>query len=135
MALSGRDLKLEDVAEGSVERFVNRLTLLPASDWLLAARLAKDTAEQRAEPIRHLEDLITSQRLAVAAWLATDGVATAGYLAFPPCSANGPRALELTARRAAEVAAHALLVRERLSTNDFAVLYLPFMTLIPAELR
>lgn len=121
-------------AERSVDRFVDRLSTLSSSQWLLAGKLAKDTANERVEPIRNLEELITSRKLGVPAWLATDGVATAAYLAFPSCESGGSRLSELTARRAAEVAAHALLVRASLSPKEFALLYLPFLTLIPLDL-
>jgi hypothetical protein len=126
--------QVEDGEEQAVGRFIDQLGALAPSDWLLAGALASDVGDKRNEPIRHLEHLITSQRLGVAAWLATDGVATAAYLAFPSCLSAATRAAELRARRAAEVAAHAVLARRNLSSKDFALLYLPFLTLIPPDI-
>ncbi len=121
-------------AEHAVRRFIDRLASLPTADWLLAGALAREAAQQREEPIRNLEWLITTQQLGIAAWLATDAVATAAYLAFPSCRQVKPAVAELTARRAAEVAAHTLLARRSLRPKEFALLYLPFLTLIPPDL-
>jgi hypothetical protein len=125
--------EIGDRADQAVDRFIDRLAALSPSDWLLAGALARDTAAQRADPIRKLEWVITSQRLGMAAWMATDGVATAAYLAFPSCKQTMSRLSELTARRAAEVAAHALLARRSLSSKEFALLYLPFLTIIAPD--
>jgi hypothetical protein len=125
---------IEGEGEQAVGRFIDRLASLPPDDWLIAGAVAKETAAKRIEPIRTLEWLITSRRLGMSAWRATDGVATAAYLAFPSCRPTKSRMPELAARRAAEVAAHALLARRCLSISEFALLYLPFLTLIPPEL-
>lgn len=117
----------------TIMRFIDRLIELPAVEWIEAGTLAKASAADRALPIHILESLVTDSRFRMAAWYVTDNVETAAFLALQSgrCEAR-PRPM-MEARRAAEIAAHALLLRGELSPEAFELLYLPFRDHIRLE--
>lgn len=117
-----------------VEQFVDRLAALSQSEWLSAAEIATDDSQARAEPIRRLEQIVSESKLTVDAWLATEGVASAAHAVFVTAKKDCLQKDELVARRAAEIAAHAILAKSFLEPREFRTLCLPFEDLIsPAK--
>lgn len=120
----------------SVNAFVDRLAALTLDQWLdVGHRLVTDheTLALRSTSWAIMDATIADRRLGVAAWHVRDAVETTAYLASDAASrlSRRERRLFAGAHAAAEDAALAVLVREHLSLEDFAVLCKPFAS--PAE--
>lgn len=115
--------------------FLERLAVLRLSEWLEVGRSALvggDRLASRATVRAHMLATITDHDLGLAAWYVRDAVETLAFLASHAalCLSRSDRPLFITARRAAEDAALAELVRAHLSASDHEVLLSPFAAYI-----
>ena len=115
----------------SVDAFVDRLAELTLDQWFdVGHRLVTnhETLALRSTSWAIMNATIADRRLGLAAWHARDAVETMAYLTSEAAPRLSPRARRLfaAAHAAAEDAALAVLVREHLPPEDFAVLCAPF---------
>ena len=115
----------------AVERFIESLAAFGHEQWLCVAGACGDTD---GKPGPSLENLVVRCGLGVEAWTVADDVETAvhyslGSRGFAPSREGASFRL---ARQAATTAALALLLRPLLDAKEFASLYKPFASLLPA---
>jgi hypothetical protein len=115
----------------SVDAFVDRLAELTLDQWLdVGHRLVtnQETLALRSTSWAIMDATIADRRLGLVAWQARDAVETMAYLASAaaPRLSRRERRLFAAAHAAAEDAALAVLAREHLPREDFAVLCAPF---------
>jgi hypothetical protein len=116
--------------------FVDLLAGLALDDWLLVGRSAigkRSAPERRATACGRLDATIRAHDLTVAAWYVRDSVETAACLAAGTVSRwqSLDRRMFSAAHGAADAAALALLARDLLPANVFALLMAPFTSVAP----
>ena len=122
------------------EAFLDRLEGMTRTEWLRTGRRALALPPGGAAAVA-LDDVVARRGLGVAAWVIRDTIETVAHVAAcahdddggrrhpaPPCT-DGERTLLAAARRAAERAALAHLVRPWLACAHFVALVAPFVAL------
>ncbi len=115
-------------------RFVGTLAEMPYAEWIEIGHRAATHGPERdacAASALLVDAVIADQRLGFAAWLLSDTIDTAAFLALhePGAPSRPPprdRRRFAAARSAAERAARAILVAEHLDTGEIAALTTDF---------